>query len=199
MFFVWAFAVLSLWCSASGLTLDDLWNNNAHFEFVSKAQFPTTPGGEYGMNVGFQFVTREVNNISTWFLFHREYAFTTQPSYCQYDFARIVVQNSTDQGVTWSDKVMLVVGLISVCTDHTHFHRSLSPPRSQTQRKSVPLWMEQAFLTRRRQHGTILGSVWRAITHGACVTTPARACCPMVSLHPILAIRCELVLINVGS
>jgi hypothetical protein len=90
---------------AAASTMDDLWNGKAHFEFVSKAQFPTVPGGEYGMNVGFQFVTRLVNNVETWFLFHREYAFATPPSYCQYDYARIVVRNSTDQGRTWSNKV----------------------------------------------------------------------------------------------
>lgn len=91
---------------SASLTLDDLWNNRAHFEFVSKARFPTTPGGEYGMNVGFQFVPRVVQGVDTWFLFHREYAFAAPPSYCQYDFARIVVRNSTDQGRTWSDEVI---------------------------------------------------------------------------------------------
>lgn len=52
------------------------------------------------MNVGFHFVTRP----GIWYLFHREYAFTTQPSYCKADYARIVVRNSTDSGLTWSDK-----------------------------------------------------------------------------------------------
>ena len=57
------------------------------------------------MNVGFQLVTRVINGVDTWFLFHREYAFSPAPAYCQYDFARIVVRNSTDRGLTWSDKV----------------------------------------------------------------------------------------------
>jgi hypothetical protein len=87
------------------LGLEDFWNKEAHFEFISKARFPTSPGGEFAANVGFHFVPRIVNGVDTWFLFHREYFFSPQPSYCQYDFARIVVRNSTDQGRTWSDKV----------------------------------------------------------------------------------------------
>ena len=58
-----------------------------------------------GANVGFQFVTME---DGTWYLFHREYAFEPQPSYCKADYARIVVLKSTDQGKTWLDKTVIV-------------------------------------------------------------------------------------------
>lgn len=107
-------ALCALLCSfllvslTTALSLDDVWDGSAHFAFVSKARFPTTPGGqEYGMNVGFHFVPRVVDGVDTWFLFHREYAFASAPSYCQYDYARIVVRNSTDQGRTWSDKIVV--------------------------------------------------------------------------------------------
>ena len=51
------------------------------------------------MNVGFHFVPRP----GIWYLFHREYTFGPQPSYCKADYARILVRNSTDQGRTWSN------------------------------------------------------------------------------------------------
>eukprot|EP00048_Salpingoeca_helianthica_P015796 m.228656 g.228656 ORF g.228656 m.228656 type:complete len:388 (-) comp17552_c0_seq1:53-1216(-) len=104
---IFAFLAIAAFPGVSGVEIEDFWNGNAHFEFVSKARFPTTPGGSYGANVGFQFVPRIVNGVDTWFLFHREYFFAPQPSYCQYDFARIVVRNSTDQGRTWSDKIVV--------------------------------------------------------------------------------------------
>ena len=57
------------------------------------------------MNVGFQFVTMA---DGSWYLFHREYAWEPQPTYCKADYARIVVTKSTDQGVTWSPEVVIV-------------------------------------------------------------------------------------------
>ena len=53
------------------VTIDQFWNNTAHFELVSKSRFE-----EYGMtamNVGFHFVTRG----GTFYLFHSEYGFDT--------------------------------------------------------------------------------------------------------------------------
>ena len=92
------------------LDISDFWNNRAHWELVSKSRFD-----EYDMtmmNVGFSFVTqpssKEGSNV--WYLFHREYNFQQpkpQPSYCKYDYARIVVRKSLDKGLSWSDPVIV--------------------------------------------------------------------------------------------
>jgi len=56
------------------------------------------------MNVGFYFIVRD----SVWYLFHREYGFTTQPTYCTADYARIVLVTSIDQGRSWSNETVLI-------------------------------------------------------------------------------------------
>lgn len=87
-------------------TFWDSRGSSAHFTFVSKAQFPTTPSNpsSAAMNVGFYFVYR--NN--TLYNFHREYFFGPRPSYCLADYARIVVVTSQDFGVTWSKKTVII-------------------------------------------------------------------------------------------
>lgn len=85
-------------------TFEQFWTNDAHFDFVAAHTFPS-PNGESGTNVGFDFVTMP---DGTWYLFHREYEFEPQPSYCAADYARILVRTSTDQGLTWSDGTVLV-------------------------------------------------------------------------------------------
>ncbi|KAH3757065.1 arabinan endo-1,5-alpha-L-arabinosidase [Pelomyxa schiedti] len=72
------------------------WNNTAQWSFVSSAFFGSS------MNVGFHFVPSPWDP-SEWFLFHREYGFAAQPSYCLSDWARAVVRSTNDRGITWSD------------------------------------------------------------------------------------------------
>lgn len=82
------------------------WSRAAHFEFVSSAVFPTTPSNpsSAGMNVGF-YIAPSPGGL--WYLFHREYFFAPQPSYCTADFARIVVRTSVDRGLSWSNETVI--------------------------------------------------------------------------------------------
>lgn len=88
---------------SSGFQL--FWNRSAHWQPSAAAVFPS-PGGSYGANVGFHFVTRP---NGTWVLFHREYFFSPQPqpAYCKQDYARIVVRTSNDRGHTWSNATVM--------------------------------------------------------------------------------------------
>lgn len=87
-------------------TMNDFWQNQAHFEPLSHARFE-----EYGMtamNVGFQFVTRPGG---VWYIFHREYHFVDSPDYCGCKspakdcLSRQVVRKSNNEGKNWSDPV----------------------------------------------------------------------------------------------
>jgi hypothetical protein len=84
--------------------ITSFWNDTAHWQFVAQHVFPS-PGGSYGANVGFHFVTQP----SRWVLFHREYFFSPAPppSYCKHDYARIVVRTSTDRGLTFSNATVM--------------------------------------------------------------------------------------------
>lgn len=90
---------------ACGTDIAEFWSGGAHFEFVSKSRFPG-PDGHFGMNVGFHIVPRQ-GRSAVWYLFHREYGFGPRPTYCKYDWARIVVRNSTDEGRSWSASTVL--------------------------------------------------------------------------------------------
>lgn len=81
------------------------WDGTAHWNFTAAHVFPS-PGGSYGANVGFHFVTRPGG---LWVLFHREYYFSPQPqpAYCKADYARIVVRTSRDRGATWSNATVM--------------------------------------------------------------------------------------------
>lgn len=115
---------------AQPASMGDFWSNEAHFEAVSSARFPTDPDdpSTAGANVGFYFVP--VNG--TWFLFHREYFFGPKPSYCGYDYARIVVRTSTDKGVSWSNKTVIAEPQANTATEcaivdgSAHFDASTS-------------------------------------------------------------------------
>jgi hypothetical protein len=90
-----------------GGAMAGFWNLSASFAFVSTNTFPT-PGGSpatAGANVGFFFVAS--GGHGRWFLFHREYFFAPQPGYCQYDYAQLVVLESTDGGVTFNNRCAL--------------------------------------------------------------------------------------------
>ena len=104
-FILWAALSLApIHSSKSLLTLDDFWNNSAHFELVSSSRFD-----EYGTaaaNIGFHFVTRPG---PVWYLFHREYGFEAEsPAYCTADYARSVVRRSDDKGLTWTNATVVV-------------------------------------------------------------------------------------------
>eukprot|EP00051_Salpingoeca_urceolata_P009380 m.114110 g.114110 ORF g.114110 m.114110 type:complete len:569 (-) comp16278_c0_seq2:25-1731(-) len=94
-------------------TMPSFWNNQSHFAFVSQQRFPTAPGQEFGANVGFHFVTRP----EAWYLFHREYAFSPQPSYCKFDYARLVVLTSTNRGLSWSNKTVIATPVPNTSTE----------------------------------------------------------------------------------
>lgn len=85
--------------------LGSLWNLNAHFDFISEANFSTSPQnpGSAMANVGSYIVPI----FGVWYLFHREFYYTSTPSYCTnvIPISRTVVRISKDQGRTWSDKV----------------------------------------------------------------------------------------------
>ena len=86
-------------------SLGAFWNTGeAHFEYSSKHRFPSA-SGEYAMNVGFFFVADA--SPDAWYLFHRQYDFEPAPTYCKADYARIVVRNSTDGGLTWSNATVI--------------------------------------------------------------------------------------------
>ena len=119
-------ALLLLWCAAGAslvgivsaaaasasselpiASMATFWAGDAHFEFVSKARF-LGPDGQFGMNVGFDFV---VGADGTWHVFHREYGFDAlgeRPPACKRDRARIVVRNSSDEGATWSAATVIL-------------------------------------------------------------------------------------------
>jgi hypothetical protein len=85
-----------------------LWNDTAHLSFISKQRFPTANNNPAtaGANVGFFFVPSADGKIL--YLFHREYFFQAQPSYCKADYARILVRSSVDGGRTFSSNFTVV-------------------------------------------------------------------------------------------
>eukprot|EP01012_Entosiphon_sulcatum_P036782 TRINITY_DN4698_c0_g1_i2.p1 TRINITY_DN4698_c0_g1~~TRINITY_DN4698_c0_g1_i2.p1 ORF type:complete len:385 (+),score=32.69 TRINITY_DN4698_c0_g1_i2:22-1176(+) len=99
------FVCASFALPALAIGLPELWDGRATLQFVSKARFSTFANDSlYPMNVGFDFVARGTQ----WFLFHREYGFAAAPSFCKADYARIVVRTSTNRGITWSEKTVIV-------------------------------------------------------------------------------------------
>jgi hypothetical protein len=86
--------------------MGEFWTGGAHFAFTSTAVFPTPgqPPSSAGANVGFYFLPLG----GVWYLFHREYFYMPQPSYCVADFARIVVRTSSDHGRRWSNATAII-------------------------------------------------------------------------------------------
>jgi hypothetical protein len=91
-------------CCAHAVDISDFWASpgTVELELVSSSRF-FGPDGNFGANVGFQFVTRP----GIWYLFHREYGFGPKPAYCSADYARIVLRSSLDEGRTWSNATVL--------------------------------------------------------------------------------------------
>jgi len=94
--------------AATPPTLSDYWNHQAYFQFVKKNIMPTlNPDGSWrsgpSMNGGIDIEVRG----NTWYLFHREYNYKDVVSGSACDkpdtlYARVVVRQSTDKGLTWS-------------------------------------------------------------------------------------------------
>jgi hypothetical protein len=56
-----------------------------------------------GMNAGTQIVPKD----GLWYLFNREFNYTSPSPQCRNGIARIVARKSTDRGKTWSDEVVI--------------------------------------------------------------------------------------------
>jgi hypothetical protein len=89
-------------CTIAANTTDDgpmgpFWSQTSNFVFraANIFQTPGQTGSAYQMNTGFHTVATA--NPNEWYLFHREYFFAPNPSYCPADYAQIVVRTSQDQ------------------------------------------------------------------------------------------------------
>ena len=86
-------------------SLQDYWQGKASFKLLNKFSFPTDGKNSWkALNTGMDL--KVVGD--TWYLFTREYGFKPKPSYCKYDYARLVVRYSKDKGKTWSKKTVVI-------------------------------------------------------------------------------------------
>jgi hypothetical protein len=82
--------------------MGNFWYQQSHFQYITETTFPTPgqPNSTALMNTGNQIIV--VNG--TWYIFYREFGYTTSPTECQktiYPIARTVVRESTDKGRSW--------------------------------------------------------------------------------------------------